>query len=122
MLPCEAGSENFFIDPWGEVLPCNGMEEKYWYQSMGNLHEANDFMDIWNSPRAQEVRAKVSKCPKNCWMIGSASPVMRKYIKKVFPWIVKSKLKSMSGGRICGDSCPYFEVGQDPEQGNLRLP
>jgi radical SAM protein with 4Fe4S-binding SPASM domain len=120
MLPCEAGSENFFIDPSGEVLPCNGMEEKFWCQSMGNLHEANDFMDIWNSPRAQEVRAKVSKCPKNCWMIGSASPVMRKYIKKVLPWIIKNKLKSMSGGRICGDCIPHFEVGQDPEQGNLR--
>ena len=23
MLPCEAGTENFFIDPYGNVLPCN---------------------------------------------------------------------------------------------------
>ncbi len=28
MLPCEAGSANFFIDPWGEVFPCNGLEDK----------------------------------------------------------------------------------------------
>lgn len=122
MLPCEAGSENFFIDPYGEVLPCNGMEEKYWFQSMGSLHEADDFMTIWNSPRAQEVRAKVAKCPKTCWMIGSASPVMRKYIKKIVPWVIMNKLKSLAGARISGDCCPHFDVGQDPEQGNLRVP
>lgn len=120
MLPCEAGSENFFIDPRGEVLPCNGMEEKYWFQSMGNLHDVDDFMSIWNSPKATEVRARVAKCPKNCWMIGSASPVMRKYIKKVLPWVLKNKLKSIAGGRVCGDCCPHFDVGQDPEQGNLK--
>lgn len=122
MLPCEAGCENFFIDPRGEVLPCNGMEEKYWFQSMGNLHDADDFMLIWNSPRAEEVRTKVARCPKNCWMIGSASPVIRKYIRKVLPWVIKNKLKVVVGRRICGDSCPHFEVGQDPDQGNLRLP
>ena len=26
MLPCEAGSANFFIDPFGDVYPCNGLE------------------------------------------------------------------------------------------------
>lgn len=122
MLPCEAGSENFFIDPRGEVLPCNGMEDKYWFQSMGNLHDVDEFMTIWNSSEAEQVRALVAKCPKNCWMIGSASPVIRKYIKKVLPWVLKNKIKSMTGGRICGDCCPHFDVGQDPEQGNLRLP
>jgi iron only hydrogenase large subunit-like protein len=95
------------------------MEEKYWYQSMGNLHDVNDFMEIWDSPRAQEVREKVATCPKNCWMIGSASPVIRKYIKKVLPWIVKNKLKSISGRHICGDCCPHYYVGQNPEQGSL---
>jgi Fe-coproporphyrin III synthase len=120
MLPCEAGSENFFIDPFGEVLPCNGMEEKYWYQSMGNLYNVDSFMDIWNSKLANEVRAKVAKCPKNCWMIGSASPVMRKYQKQIFPWIIKNKVKSLIGQRICGDVCPQYNVGQDPTQGSLK--
>jgi Fe-coproporphyrin III synthase len=119
-LPCEAGSENFFIDPSGEVLPCNGMEDKYWFQSMGNLHHVADFMTIWNGETAREVRAKVAKCPKNCWMIGSASPVMRKYIKKVVPWVVRNKLKSLAGKRICCDCAPHFDVGQDPEQGSLK--
>ena len=29
MLPCEAGTTNFFIDPWGEVVSCNGLEERF---------------------------------------------------------------------------------------------
>ena len=80
MLPCEAGTTNFFIDPWGEVYPCNGLEEKYWKESMGNIHNT-DFLTIWNSEQAEAVRQKVRTCPKNCWMVGTASPVMHKYIK-----------------------------------------
>jgi len=101
LLPCEAASENFFIDPYGEVLPCNGMESKCWYDTMGNLNEANDFMEIWNGVKAKEIREKVKKCPKNCWMIGSASPVMKKYVVKLLPWIIQNKIKSLTGRRIC---------------------
>lgn len=39
MLPCEAGSANFFIEPYGDVYPCNGLEEKYWMKKMGNIRE-----------------------------------------------------------------------------------
>jgi Fe-coproporphyrin III synthase len=115
MLPCESGSENFYIDPYGEVLPCNGMEEKYWYGSMGNLNDMDNFMEIWNSVRAKEIRKKVATCPKNCWMIGSASPVMKKYMRHILPWILKNKLKSMLGTRISGNCCPHFDVGQDSQ-------
>lgn len=109
LLPCEAGTENFFIDPYGEVLPCNGMEAKCWYAAMGNLHEAKDFMEIWTGAKAQEVRDQVKKCPKNCWMIGSASPVMKKYLKTILPWVVRNKLKSMMGKRICGSCMPQYK-------------
>jgi radical SAM protein with 4Fe4S-binding SPASM domain len=119
LLPCQAGSENFFIDPYGEVLPCNGMEAKYWFASMGNLHAVDDFMQIWTSARAAAVRQKVAACPKTCWMIGSASPVMRKYVKEIAPWVIKNKLKSLAGKRICADSMPVYDVGQDPRQGSL---
>ena len=117
LLPCEAGSENFFIDPFGEVLPCNGMEEKYWKQSMGNLQDVADFMTIWNGDEAAAVRQKVASCPKNCWMIGSASPVMKKYVRHVLPWIVTNKLKSLAGKRVCSNCFPHADVGQDPRQG-----
>ena len=108
LLPCEAGSENFFIDPYGEVLPCNGMEAKCWYATMGNLHDVNDFMEIWDSEQAKKIREEVKKCPKNCWMIGSASPVMKKHVVKLLPWVIANKLKSMTGRRICADKMPVF--------------
>lgn len=91
LLPCEAGSENFFVDPWGEIRPCNGLEENIWMDSMGNLNEKS-FDDIWNGEKAKEVRNKVRNCPKNCWMIGSAGPVMKKYIWKPAFWVLKNKL------------------------------
>lgn len=119
MLPCEAGSANFFIDPWGEVLPCNGMETKYFEASMGNIHE-KPFMEIWESEQAQKVRDAVRTCPKNCWMVGTASPVMHKYVKYPAKWALKNKWRSMCGKEACLDfsQCP---VGQDPRQGDLRV-
>lgn len=120
MLPCEAGTTNFFIDPWGEVYPCNGMEEKYWKESMGNIHES-DFLSIWNSPQAEAVRAKVRRCPKNCWMVGTASPVMHKYIKYPLKWAVRNKIRSLMGKSACLDK-KWNDVGQDPSQGNLQFP
>lgn len=119
MLPCEAGTTNFFIDPYGDVYPCNGLEEKYWKESMGNIRKVQNFEEIWNSPKASAVREKVAKCPKNCWMVGTASPVMHKYVKKVAPWIIKNKIKSLLGKPI-SITAPFIDVGQDSRQGNLR--
>lgn len=118
MLPCEAGTANFFIDPWGEVYPCNGLEEKCWKQSMGNIHD-DEFMTIWQSERAQEVRAKVRTCPKNCWMVGTASPVMHKYIKYPALWALRNKWRSLRGLPACINP-QWHDVGQDPTQGDLR--
>lgn len=115
MLPCEAGTANFFIDPWGEVYPCNGLEEKFWKESMGNIHKA-DFMTIWRSEQAQKVREMVRKCPKNCWMVGTASPVMHKYIKYPLKWAITNKLRSLRGLPACLDK-KWNDVGQDPAQG-----
>ena len=117
MLPCEAGSENFFVDPYGNVLPCNGMEEDCWFDTMGNLGEVETFDEIWNGPKAAEVRDKVAHCPKKCWMTGSVSPVMHKYIRNVVPWVVKNKLKVMMGGKVDTGCIPCFHVGDNDLQG-----
>lgn len=97
LLPCEAGTVNFFIDPMGEVYPCNGMEESKWKMSMGNIKSGMTFEQIWNSPQADEVRTHVKHCPKNCWMVGTASPVMKKYISKPTGWVLQNKLRSVMG-------------------------
>jgi radical SAM protein with 4Fe4S-binding SPASM domain len=91
LLPCEAGSENFFVDPAGEILPCNGLDPSCWFETMGNLHQ-NSFEEIWNGARAAEVRARVKSCPRNCWMIGTAAPVMKKYIWRPAAWILRQKV------------------------------
>lgn len=119
MLPCEAGSANFFIEPYGDVYPCNGLEEKYWMKKMGNIREIPNFMTIWESEQAQQVRDMVRKCPKNCWMVGTASPVMHKYIKHPLKWALKNKFLSIQGKPACLDKC-WYNVGQDPCQGDLR--
>lgn len=121
MLPCEAGTENFFIDPYGEVLPCNGMEEKYCFESFGNINTCDGFEQLWNSKRASTIRKLVSICPKNCWMIGTASPVMHKYFKHPLKWVLINKCKSLLGMNIDISCIPIYDVGQDNRQGNLKL-
>lgn len=119
LLPCEAGLVNFFVDPYGEVYPCNGLEDEYWKESMGNILQAKSFKDIWESEQAVKVRDMVSKCPKNCWMVGTAAPVMKKYIQHPLKWVVQNKVNSILNKPICIEKRRY-DVGQNPEQGNLK--
>lgn len=88
-LPCEVGTDMFFVDPAGNVLPCNGSDEP---MIMGNLHE-QEFADIWRGPGAEAIRRRVAGCPKQCWMIGSAAPAMRKRIAVPARWVLKNKLR-----------------------------
>lgn len=88
-LPCEMAKDAFFIDPYGDVMPCNGMKEK---ASMGNLNEKT-WDEIWNSEQAEKVRNSVKHCDRNCWMIGSVSPAMKKRVWVPGMWVMKHKLK-----------------------------
>jgi Fe-coproporphyrin III synthase len=94
LLPCDMSSNAFFIDPFCDVIPCNGMAKK---AVMGNLREAKDWKELWTSKQADEVRKCTKKCDRNCWMIGSASPAMHKYIWVPGWWVVKHKL--LKGGK-----------------------
>ncbi len=119
MLPCEAGSANFFIEPYGDVYPCNGLEDRIWKESMGNIRDFSSFDDLWYSSQAEKVRNLVRQCPKNCWMVGTAAPVMKKYIKHPALWVLKNKINNMSGKKVDINTIPYFNVGQDIRQGDL---
>jgi MoaA/NifB/PqqE/SkfB family radical SAM enzyme len=94
-LPCEMGSNGFFVDPFGHVLPCNGSTTK---MSMGNLNEKT-WDEICSSKKAEEVRKKVKACTKNCWMIGSVAPAMKQRILIPVFWVIKHKLKG--GYSLC---------------------
>ena len=87
LLPCDMSFDTFFIDPYGDVMPCNGTKDK---EVMGNLNK-QPWEEIWNSPAAEEVRKKVRNCDRNCWMIGSVSPAMRKYLWKPLWWVFVHK-------------------------------
>ncbi|MCW5209245.1 SPASM domain-containing protein, partial [Desulfobulbus sp. US1] len=78
----------FFVDPAGNLLPCNGSAHP---MIMGNLH-AQSFEAIWHSPQAEAVRQQVRQCDRQCWMIGSAAPAMKKQIIDPLHWIIKNKL------------------------------
>jgi radical SAM protein with 4Fe4S-binding SPASM domain len=119
MLPCEAGMINFFVEPYGDIYPCNGLEERYWKERMGNIRETPDFNKLWNSEQARRVREKVRTCPKNCWMMGTVAPITKKYIRHPLQWVLKNKWRSMTGKPACIDK-RWYDVGQAPEQGDLR--
>lgn len=86
-LPCDMSFDTFFIDPYGDVMPCNGTKDK---EVMGNLNEQT-WEELWNSEKADLVRKKVRCCDRQCWMIGSVSPAMHKYIWIPAWWVIRHK-------------------------------
>jgi MoaA/NifB/PqqE/SkfB family radical SAM enzyme len=92
-LPCGAANDTFFLDPYGNILACNGSDEPW---IMGNLKES-DFDEIWNGEQAQTIRERVHHCDKNCWMTGTAVPAMRKRIHIPILWVTNNKLRLALG-------------------------
>jgi len=87
--PCGAGEDFFFVDPWGNISPCNGSDEEW---IMGNLKEES-FEEIMNSKRAKEAMAKVKICKKDCCFIVTERHDMVRRPWKPISWIAKNKLK-----------------------------
>jgi Fe-coproporphyrin III synthase len=90
-LPCRAGTDTFFLDPWGAIWPCNGTEPGRGPGSLGNLRNRT-FEEIWSSAEATAARAAVRSCPKQCWMIGTAGPAIKRNPVKPALWILRQKL------------------------------
>ena len=117
LLPCDMSFDTFFIDPYGDVMPCNGTKDK---EIMGNLN-LHSWDEIWNSSKAKIIRDKVKQCNRQCWMIGSVSPAMHKYIWKPAFWVFEHKLKSffvskpysMYENKICRDLRDGFVTNEE---------
>lgn len=90
LLACGAGENMFFLDPFGEIRPCNGLPDAAPETSMGNLNR-QEFSEIWESDRAGRIREAVRNCDRNCWMIGTASPAIKKYPIQPIIWVLKNK-------------------------------
>jgi len=93
MLPCEMGDNGFFVDPFGDVLVCNGMDIK---RPLGNLKQQS-WDEIWHGERRQEIKQIVKDCRKNCWMIGSAAPAIIHHPLKPVLWVLKNKARVLFG-------------------------
>ena len=92
-IACGAGTDTFFVDPYGRVLACNGSEEPL---VMGDLNHQS-FEEIWNSRQAVQVRNDVAQCDRNCWMTGTAVPAMRRHPWIPAFWVLKNKLNLALG-------------------------
>ncbi len=90
LLPCDMAFDTFFIDPYGDVMPCNGTKDK---EIMGNLNGCDSWEELWDGAQAEAVRNKVRNCDRDCWMIGSASPAIKKYIFSPILWVGLHKIK-----------------------------
>ncbi len=62
-LPCAAGEDSFFLNPYGDVYPCIFVDEK-----MGNVRK-EQLADLWWTDVASSIREKISRgdCP-GCWV------------------------------------------------------
>lgn len=96
-MPCGAGTDTFFLDPWGRILACNGSDSPL---IMGDL-VTQSFEEIWESEQAENIRKQVQDCKKNCWMTGTAVPAMRKNPWEPVKWVVKNKIRIARGKSLC---------------------
>jgi len=96
LIPCGAGTDSFFVDPWGKLITCNGSPEPW---IMGDLN-TQDFDEIWHSEQAEKIRELVKNCKQNCWMTGTSVPAMRKKILIPTKWVLRNKLRLKLGKDI----------------------
>jgi MoaA/NifB/PqqE/SkfB family radical SAM enzyme len=92
-LPCRAGMDSFFVDPYGRILACNGSAEPW---LMGDL-KAQSFEEIWYGSQAEEARRRVTACTRNCWMMGTAVPALRRSLVPVTLWVLRNKVRVWLG-------------------------
>jgi len=97
--PCGALSDFFFIDPWGNVTPCNGSCEEW---KLGNIKE-DSFENIMNSDKAREAMEKVRNCKRNCTFIVTERHDMVRRPWIPIMWVLKNKLRIRKGQDLCWD-------------------
>ncbi len=116
LIPCTAGRDFAFIDPWGRVYACNVRPDL----EIGDL-ATQSWKDILRGPRAAEARTRVARCTHNCWMVGSAKTAMRNKFFPLLPrlqplaWVLANKLRVACGRPVDFDRAVDFrDVAQSP--------
>lgn len=117
---CTQGTDNVFLDPWGDVYACNVRNDLL----MGNIHKQS-WDEIYQGNKSAEIRKEVAACTQNCWMVSSAKTSMRsKYSVKlpnfeVFRWVLVNKIRTILNMQIPFEK--YIDYNKVPEA-NKNLP
>jgi MoaA/NifB/PqqE/SkfB family radical SAM enzyme len=94
--PCGALSDFFFIDPWGNVSPCNGSKEEW---IIGNIKE-DSFEHIMQSDKAKEIAERIRNCDRNCSFIVTERHDMLRRPWVPILWVLRNKLRIANGKSI----------------------
>jgi MoaA/NifB/PqqE/SkfB family radical SAM enzyme len=97
--PCGALDDFFFIDPAGNVVPCNGSEEEW---IMGNIKD-DTFENIMKSDKAKEISLRVKECDRNCTFVVTERHDMLRRPWIPIKWIIRNKIRIAQGKNICWD-------------------
>ncbi len=98
LIPCTAGRDFIFIDPWSDIYACNVRPDT----KMGSLLNQS-WDEIIGGDESRAVLDKVKTCDHNCWMVTTARCAMRNpripQLPKAKPfwWVVVNKLRTMGG-------------------------
>jgi hypothetical protein len=116
LIPCTAGRDFAFIDPWSDVWACNVRSDLH----LGNLARQS-WEDIMQSEEARAALSKVDACRQNCWMVTTARTAMRSRVVPQLPklspalWGVWNKLKVTLGAPVnFGAYIDYDHVAPTP--------
>jgi MoaA/NifB/PqqE/SkfB family radical SAM enzyme len=121
LIPCTAGTDFIFVDPWSDVYACNVWPDL----KIGNLENQN-WQEIFTGPDSEKVRGMVDRCKQNCWMVGSARTAMRnpKFTKlpkwKPFWWVLTQKARVTLGLDIPFDHFVDFTSSSKFPSGEKR--
>jgi MoaA/NifB/PqqE/SkfB family radical SAM enzyme len=94
VLPTRAGTDFFFLDPFGSVYP-----SVVHPAVMGNITEVRSFADLWSSTAAAEARQVVARWKRPYWMVCTARTSIKRHAVRVITWIVRRKLGTLIPGR-----------------------
>lgn len=97
--PCGALSDFFFVDPDGNVAPCNGSADEW---ILGNIKQ-DSVENILNSPKAKEIAKRVAACDRNCSFIVTERHDMVRRPWRPILWVLKNKLRIRRGLPLCWD-------------------
>ena len=84
-LPCRAGTDFFFLDPWGDVYPCN-----VGGTLIGNIRDGS-FAAI-RGRAWTKVSEAVDACEVQCWMVCTVGAPMKRRPLRPMLWMLGAKL------------------------------